>query len=77
MLLSRLNRPEFGRFAAADRRRRGEGKPETFAFLGFTHICDQSKSGKFTVRRQTMRQRLQAKLDEVNRTAAAPARPHP
>ncbi len=57
---------EFGRFAAATRNRRGEGKPETFAFLGFTHICDKSgSSGKFTVRRQTMRKRLQAKLAEV------------
>jgi len=57
---------EFGRFAADTRQRRGEGKPETFAFLGFTHICGKSgKSGKFTVRRQTMRKRLQAKLGEV------------
>ncbi len=57
---------EFGRFAAADRQRRGEGKPETFAFLGFTHICTPGRSGQFRVRRQTMRQRLQAKLSEVN-----------
>jgi hypothetical protein len=57
---------EFGRFAARDRQRRGEGKPETFAFLGFTHICGKGeKSGRFMVRRQTMRQRLQAKLSEV------------
>jgi len=57
---------EFGRFAADDRNRRGEGKPETFAFLGFTHVCGKSRSsGRFTVRRQTMRKRLQAKLGEV------------
>jgi RNA-directed DNA polymerase len=57
---------EFGRFAADNRRRRGEGKPETFAFLGFTHICGKTKvSGRFTVLRQTIRQRLQAKLGEV------------
>jgi RNA-directed DNA polymerase len=57
---------EFGRFAARDRQRRGEGKPETFACLGVTHICGKGeKSGRFMVRRQTMRQRLQAKLSEV------------
>jgi RNA-directed DNA polymerase len=57
---------EFGRFAAGDRKRRGEGKPETFNFLGFTHICARKRSnGMFTVRRQTMRKRLQAKLNEV------------
>jgi RNA-directed DNA polymerase len=57
---------EFGRFAVKDRQQRGEGKPATFAFLGFTHICGKTrKSGQFTVLRQTIRKRLQAKLDEV------------
>jgi group II intron reverse transcriptase/maturase len=57
---------EFGPFAADNRRRRGEGKPETFAFLGFTHICAKKRSnGRFTVLRQTIRKRLQAKLSEV------------
>ena len=56
---------EFGSFAAANRQRRGQGKPETFAFLGFTHICGKTRSGRFTVLRQTIRQRLQAKLGEV------------
>ncbi len=56
---------EFGPFAAEDRRRRGEGKPETFDFLGFTHICVRTRSGAFTVMRQTVRKRLQAKLSEV------------
>ena len=56
---------EFGRFAAASRRRRGQGKPETFQFLGFTHICSTTRTGKFVVLRQTMRTRLQAKLTEV------------
>jgi RNA-directed DNA polymerase len=57
---------EFGRFAAHDRKVRGEGKPETFNFLGFTHICGQAwKNGKFTVLRKTMRKRLLAKLKEV------------
>jgi group II intron reverse transcriptase/maturase len=57
---------EFGRFAADNRRRRGEGKPETFDFLGFTHICSKRrKDGKFTVRRQTIVKRMNAKLKEV------------
>ena len=57
---------EFGRFAAASRKQRGEGKPETFNFLGFTHICGQSrKNGKFLVLRQTIRKRLLAKLTEL------------
>jgi RNA-directed DNA polymerase len=57
---------EFGPFAAKNRRRRGEGKPETFGFLGFTHICARKRSnGYFTVLRQTIRKRLQAKLSEV------------
>jgi RNA-directed DNA polymerase len=57
---------EFGPFAAENRRRRGQGKPETFNFLGFTHICGKKRSnGRFTVVRQTIRKRLQAKLGEV------------
>ncbi|MBV9498930.1 MAG: group II intron reverse transcriptase/maturase [Acidobacteriaceae bacterium] len=57
---------EFGPFAADNRARRGQGKPETFDFLGFTHICGKKRSnGRFTVLRQTMRKRLQAKLSEV------------
>ncbi len=56
---------EFGRFADRDRRRRGGGKPESFDFLGFTHRCTKTRAGKFTVLRQTMRKRWQAKLKEV------------
>jgi group II intron reverse transcriptase/maturase len=57
---------EFGRYAAAMRKKRGERRPETFDFLGFTHICDVTrKSGKFIVLRQTMRTRLRAKLAEI------------
>ena len=56
---------EFGRFAATNRERRGEGKPETFNFLGFTHICGKTRKGSFTVKRQTMRKRLRAKVKEV------------
>jgi len=54
---------EFGPYR--NRRGRGQGKPETFHFLGFTHICGKKRRGRFTVLRQTVRQRLQAKLHEV------------
>src|SRR6516225_2864002 len=54
---------EFGRFATANRKERGEGKPETFDFLGFTHICGQTwKTGRFLVLRKTIHKRLSAKL---------------
>ena len=56
---------EFGRFAAQNRSKRGEGKPETFNFLGFTHICGKTRKGKFTVLRKTMRKKWQTKLKEV------------
>jgi RNA-directed DNA polymerase len=57
---------EFGPYVAARRRRLGLGKPETFNFLGFPHICATKRSnGRFTVLRQTMRRRLQAKLAAV------------
>jgi RNA-directed DNA polymerase len=56
---------EFGRFASSDRRARGEGKPQTFNFLGFTHCCARTRGGKFLVLRQTMRRRAQAKLAAV------------
>ena len=56
---------EFGRYAASNRKRRGAGKPETFDFLGFTHMCGESKRGKFRVKRQTIGKRMRAKLQEV------------
>jgi group II intron reverse transcriptase/maturase len=60
---------EFGRHAAANRQRRGEGKPETFDFLGFTHICGKTrKRGCFTVHRRTKKQRMSAKLKELRQT---------
>ena len=58
---------EFGRHAASNRQRRGEGKPETFNFLGFTHICGKTRGGRFTVFRKTMRKRMQAKLGELKK----------
>ena len=56
---------EFGPSAAESRQRVGLGKPETFNFLGFTHICARTRKGRFTVLRQTERKRLQAKLGAV------------
>jgi RNA-directed DNA polymerase len=56
---------EFGRFAATNRQARGLGKPETFDFLGFTHICARMRDGRFWVRRITVAKRMRAKLREV------------
>ena len=57
---------EFGRFAAANRSKRGEGKPETFDFLGFTHICAKTKRGnRFTIRRKTIAKRLRVKVKKM------------
>lgn len=57
---------EFGYYAAKNRKRRGQGKPETFNFLGFTHICGKKRSnGMFTVLRRTMSKRKRAKLKEI------------
>jgi len=55
----------FGRYAAQRRQERGEGKPETFNFLGLTHICGKSKNGGFLLMRHTMRTRMRAKLKEL------------
>ncbi len=56
---------EFGRFAAERRKERGLGKPETFDFLGFTHICSTVRSGRFVIRRRPMRKRVRTKLVEL------------
>ena len=56
---------EFGRFAASNRQRRGQGKPETFNFLGFTHICGKDRKGKFKLVRHTIARRMQAKLATI------------
>jgi len=56
---------EFGRFARENRRRRGQGKPQTFDFLGFTHCCGKTRKGKFMVLRLTSGKRLRAKLQAV------------
>ena len=57
---------EFGRHAAQNETARGLGKPETFDFLGFTHICGKTRDGRFWLRRITISKRMRAKLREVN-----------
>jgi group II intron reverse transcriptase/maturase len=59
---------EFGRFAAQNRARRGLGKPETFNFLGFTHISGRSRKGGFQLKRKSRRDRMRAKLREIKET---------
>ena len=56
---------EFGRFAAANRERRGLGKPETFNFLGFTFISGKSRAGKFLIHRTSRSDRVWSKLTEI------------
>jgi group II intron reverse transcriptase/maturase len=56
---------EFGRYAARKRAARGLGKPETFDFLGFTHLCGKTRRGGFWLRRITISKRMRAKLVEV------------
>ena len=56
---------EFGRYAALRRKRRGQAKPETFTFLGFTFICGKTRKGKFILLRKTRADRMKAKLLEI------------
>ena len=67
----KTRRIEFGRFAEQNRERRGEGKPETFDFLGFTHISGKNRLGRFRVRRKTIRKRMRAKLREIKQQLRA------
>ena len=57
---------EFGRYAAERRESRGEGKPETFTFLGFTHYCSVSRDGRFRVKRRTSAKKMKLKLTAIN-----------
>ena len=59
---------EFGRRAAADRKKRGVSRPETFAFLGFTFICGKSRRGSFQLQRKTRRDRMRAKPRKSRRS---------
>jgi len=63
----KTRRIEFGQFAERNRKRRGEGKPETFDFLGFTHISGKKRDGNFVVKRKTIGKRMRAKLEEIKR----------
>jgi len=56
---------EFGRFAAENRARRGDRKPETFEFLGFTHICAKTRNGRFKLKRVTSKKKMRAKLSSI------------
>lgn len=56
---------EFGRFAAQNREKRGDGKPETFDFLGFTHICAKTREGRFKLKRVTSKKKMTAKLSKL------------
>jgi RNA-directed DNA polymerase len=65
---------EFGCHAADNQKKRGLGKPETFNFLGFTHICGRSRAGYFQLKRKTRRDRMRVKLKAlIRRTASADA----
>ena len=59
---------EFGRYAEERRAKRGDGPPETFDFLGFTHISGKTLRGEFTIQRKTSRKKFQAKLAELKET---------
>ncbi|MCL1790318.1 MAG: reverse transcriptase domain-containing protein [Peptococcaceae bacterium] len=57
---------EFGRYAEENRKKRGQGKPETFDFLGFTHYCSKSQKGYFRVKRKTAKKKLRMRLTEID-----------
>jgi RNA-directed DNA polymerase len=61
----KTRRIEFGRFAEQSRKKRGEGKPETFDFLGFTHISGKNRNGNFAVKRHTIGKRMRGKLLDI------------
>lgn len=67
----KTRRIEFGRFAEQSRKRRGEGRPETFDFLGFTHISGKDRHGRFLVRRRTIAKRMRAKLRAIKQQLRA------
>ena len=60
---------EFGRLPAISRARRGQKRPETFNFLGFTHYCGWTRNGRFVVKRKTQSKRLTRKLRELREQA--------
>ena len=56
---------EFGRYAAENRQQRGERKPATFDFLGFTHYCSTTRQGWFTIKRSTVQKRMRRKIADL------------
>src|SRR5207245_11643216 len=64
----KTRRIEFGPNAARDRRARGEGKPESFTFLGLAHSCGTTRQGHFQIRRQPTRQRLEPDIKNITQT---------
>lgn len=56
---------KFGKFAAESCKRRKEGKPETFKFFGFVHICGKTRKGKFAIKRISIKKRLREKVKEI------------
>src|SRR5258708_7553851 len=62
---------EFCRVGGGNRQARGAGEPESFTFLGFTHLCGNNSRGNFTIWRQTVRQRMEAKLQQIKQTLRA------
>jgi RNA-directed DNA polymerase len=61
----KTRRIEFGIYAESNRKKKGRGKPDTFDFLGFTHISGKKRDGNFVVKRQTVGKRMRAKLEEI------------
>src|SRR5204862_4425096 len=61
----KTRRIEFGRFAQTNRNKRGEGKPETFDFLGFTHISGKDRKGSYALKRKSIAKRMRAKVVEI------------
>jgi RNA-directed DNA polymerase len=63
----KTRRIEFGIYAEPNRKKKGRGKPDTFDFLGFTHISGKKRDGSFVVKRKTVGRRMRAKLEEIKR----------
>jgi len=63
----KTRRIEFGIYAEPNRKKKGRGKPDTFDFLGFTHISGKKRDGSFVVKRKTVGKRMRAKLEEIKR----------
>jgi RNA-directed DNA polymerase len=63
----KTRRIEFGIYAEPNRKKKGRGKPDTFDFLGFTHISGKKRDGTFVVKRKTVGKRMRVKLEEIKR----------